>query len=100
MRGGEGDLMSSSENGYDLQRFVDAQRGTYELALAELRAGRKRSHWMWFIFPQISGLGFSPMAQLYAIRAVEEARAYLQHLVLGARLIECTRAVNGHSATS
>src|SRR3954463_12924602 len=89
--------MSSTEDAYELQRFVDAQRGTYEAALAELRAGRKQSHWMWFIFPQISGLGFSPMAQRYAISAITEAEAYLQHPVLGARLLECTRAVNGHA---
>jgi uncharacterized protein (DUF1810 family) len=92
--------MSSAEDAYELQRFVDAQRGIYEAALAELRAGQKRSHWMWFIFPQISGLGFSPMAQRYAISGIEEARAYLQHPVLGARLLECTRAVNSHAGAS
>jgi uncharacterized protein (DUF1810 family) len=92
--------MSSREDPYHLHRFVDALRGTYEVALAEPRAGRKQSHWMWFIFPQISGLGFSPMAQRYAINSVEEARAYLRHPVLGARLLECTRAVNVHAGTS
>jgi uncharacterized protein (DUF1810 family) len=92
--------MNSREDPYHLHRFVDAQRGTYEVALPELRAGRKQSHWMWFIFPQISGLGFSPMAQRYAISAITEAEAYLQHPVLGARLVECTRAVNGHAGRS
>jgi len=76
---------------YDLQRFVAAQDAgdTYERATAELRAGRKTSHWMWFIFPQIAGLGYSPMAQAYAINSLGEARAYLAHPVLGARLTEC-----------
>jgi uncharacterized protein (DUF1810 family) len=73
---------------YDLQRFVDAQEGVYETALAELRAGRKRSHWMWFVFPQIAGLGRSPAAQRYAIASLDEARAYLEHPVLGPRLRE------------
>ena len=79
--------------GYDLSRFVEAQAGPYEDALAELRAGRKRSHWMWFVFPQIEGLGTSPMAQRYALAGPDEARAYLGHPVLGPRLRECTRAV-------
>jgi len=76
---------------YDLQRFVAAQdaRQTYQRAAAELRAGRKTSHWMWFVFPQIAGLGYSPMAQAYAICSLDEARAYLAHPVLGARLTEC-----------
>ncbi|WP_292932821.1 DUF1810 domain-containing protein [Noviherbaspirillum sp.] len=78
---------------FQLQRFVDAQRSTYETACAELRAGRKRSHWMWFIFPQIQGLGQSEMAHRYAISSIEEARAYLAHPVLGARLRECARIV-------
>jgi uncharacterized protein (DUF1810 family) len=78
---------------FDLQRFVDAQADIYERALAELRDGRKRSHWMWFVFPQIEGLGRSAMAQSYAIRSLAEARAYLTHPVLGARLRECTEAV-------
>lgn len=71
---------------HDLNRFVEAQRGTYDQALQELQAGRKRSHWMWFIFPQIVGLGSSPMAQRYAISGIDEARAYLQHPDLGDRL--------------
>ncbi len=78
---------------FDLSRFVDAQSGTYDTALAELRAGRKRSHWMWFIFPQPAGLGFSAMSQRYAIASLTEARAYLAHPVLGPRLLDCTRLV-------
>ena len=78
----------------DLQRFVDAQAEAYDTALAELRRGRKTSHWMWFVFPQIAGLGRSAMAQAYAIRSLDEARAYLAHPVLGPRLIACVRAVN------
>jgi uncharacterized protein (DUF1810 family) len=81
------------EDRYDLRRFVEAQAGGYERVCAELRAGRKRSHWMWFVFPQIRGLGSSPMAARYAISSLEEARAYLQHAVLGARLRECTGMV-------
>lgn len=77
-----------------LRRFVDAQAGgVYERALAELRAGRKRTHWMWFVFPQIAGLGQSPTSLLYAISSLEEARAYLQHPLLGPRLAECCRAL-------
>ncbi len=79
-----------------LQRFVDAQDagGTYAAALSELRAGRKRTHWMWFVFPQVAGLGRSPMAQRYAIASLDEARAYLRHPVLGPRMVECTGIVN------
>jgi uncharacterized protein (DUF1810 family) len=80
----------------DLQRFVDAQRDVYATALAELRAGRKRSHWMWFIFPQIAGLGQSEMARRYAIRNADEAAAYLAHPLLGPRLRECASAVAMH----
>jgi uncharacterized protein (DUF1810 family) len=81
--------------GTDLNRFVTAQDegGTYERALAELRAGSKRSHWMWFVFPQVAGLGRSPTAQYYAISGVDEARAYLAHPVLGPRLVECAEAL-------
>ncbi|HTP21586.1 MAG TPA: DUF1810 domain-containing protein [Solirubrobacteraceae bacterium] len=81
---------------YELERFVSAQNraGTFETAVAELRAGRKRSHWMWFVFPQIAGLGHSPMSQRYAIASLDEARAYLAHPVLGPRLIECATIVN------
>ena len=76
---------------YDLQRFVAAQDagGTYDRATAELSGGRKTSHWMWFIFPQIAGLGYSPTARTYAITSLAEARAYLAHPVLGPRLLEC-----------
>ena len=77
----------------DLQRFVDAQSQTYDQALAELRAGEKRTHWMWFVFPQIAGLGRSGMAQRFAIADLDEARAYLAHPVLGPRLVECARAL-------
>jgi len=81
---------------FDLERFVDAQRGVYDTALAELRAGHKRSHWMWFIFPQIAGLGRSEMARRYAIASSDEAAAYLAHPLLGARLRECAAAVLAH----
>jgi len=81
----------TTEDPYDLQRFVSVQDagGTYERATAELRSGRKTSHWMWFIFPQIAGLGYSRASQTYAITSLAEARAYLAHPVLGSRLIEC-----------
>ena len=80
---------------FDLQRFVAAQDDgrTYDRALAELRAGAKRSHWMWFVFPQVGGLGASPMARRYAVSGLDEARAYLAHPVLGPRLLECARAL-------
>jgi uncharacterized protein (DUF1810 family) len=78
---------------HDLDRFLEAQEDVYPQALEELRAGRKRSHWMWFVFPQFDGLGASATSRRYAIRSLEEARAYLRHPVLGARLAECTRAV-------
>lgn len=78
----------------DLQRFVEAQARVYDSVLDELRAGRKRSHWMWFVFPQLRGLGSSPTAQHYGIASLEEARAYLDHPVLGTRLRECVALVN------
>lgn len=78
---------------YRLSRFVEAQEGVYALALAELRVGRKRSHWMWFVFPQIDGLGRSATASFYAIKSVDEAKAYLSHPVLGPRLEECTNVL-------
>jgi uncharacterized protein (DUF1810 family) len=78
---------------YDLQRFVDAQEGVYPRVVAELSRGHKQTHWMWFIFPQVAGLGFSPMAQRFAIRSREEAASYLSHELLGQRLIECTGLV-------
>ncbi len=80
---------------HDLERFVAAQRAVIDTVRAELGAGRKRSHWMWFVFPQIAGLGFSAMAARYAIASADEARAYLRHPVLGPRLVECTALVNG-----
>jgi uncharacterized protein (DUF1810 family) len=78
---------------YDLERFVAAQEPVYEQVLAELHNGRKRSHWMWFIFPQLLGLGRSPTARYFAIRSREEARKYLAHPILGGRLKECTEAL-------
>ena len=78
---------------HDLQRFLDAQENSYGSALRELRRGRKTSHWMWFVFPQVHGLGRSPMAQRFAISGLDEARAYLEHPVLGARLRECAGAL-------
>jgi len=78
---------------FDLQRFVDAQNPVYEQVLRELSAGRKQSHWMWFVFPQLAGLGESAMSQLYAIDSLDEARAYLTHPVLGPRLGECMTLV-------
>jgi uncharacterized protein (DUF1810 family) len=78
---------------YDLQRFVDAQRTVYPRVDLELQSGRKTNHWMWFIFPQIAGLGHSPMAKKYAISSLGEARAYLDHPLLGQRLRHCSRLV-------
>jgi uncharacterized protein (DUF1810 family) len=81
---------------FDLRRFVQAQAPCYAQVMAELRAGRKQSHWSWFILPQLRGLGSSPMAVRYAITSLDEARAYLAHPLLGARLIECVAAINAH----
>ena len=86
---------------YNLQRFLSAQAPTYDTVLTELRSGTKASHWIWFIFPQIAGLGRSATAQQFAITSLDEAKAYLQHPVLGPRLRECTQLVldvNGRSA--
>jgi uncharacterized protein (DUF1810 family) len=91
-----------TEDPFDLSRFLSAQESVFETALRELRQGRKASHWMWFIFPQLDGLGTSSMAKKYAISGLEEARAYLRHPVLGPRLLECCRAilsVEGKSAS-
>jgi uncharacterized protein (DUF1810 family) len=87
---------------FDLDRFVDAQDHdrTYERALAELNQGSKRTHWMWFVFPQIAGLGQSPTSQRYAISSLEEAQAYLRHRVLGPRLVECARIAAGLEGTA
>ena len=78
---------------FDLERFVLAQTADYPRALSEIKGGRKRSHWMWYIFPQFAGLGFSAISQHYAIKSLDEARAYLAHPVLGPRLVECGEAV-------
>ncbi|CAA9351734.1 MAG: NTP pyrophosphohydrolases including oxidative damage repair enzymes [uncultured Nocardioidaceae bacterium] len=85
--------MSGPDDPYGLERFLTAQEETYEAALAELRRGRKTSHWMWFVFPQLRGLGRSPTAQRYAVSGLDEARAYLVHPVLGPRLDACTQAL-------
>ena len=87
---------------HDLNRFLLAQQDDYERALAEVKNGRKRTHWMWYIFPQIDGLGFSSLSKRYSIKSLAEARAYLAHPVLGPRLLECAEAVvsiEGRSAT-
>ena len=94
---------ASSNDPFNLARFVDAQKPVYETALSELRRGRKTSHWMWFIFPQVAGLGYSAMSQRYAISGLDEAKAYLAHPVLGSRLRECAEtalAVEGRSASA
>jgi len=91
--------VQADADAYSLQRFVDAQDRVYAAVLAELGAGRKRSHWMWFVFPQVEGLGMSPTARRYAIGSMAEARAYLGHPVLGARLMECTDLVLVHAGT-
>ena len=96
------DRTEAGEDPFDLDRFVNAQDGIYDRALAEVRGGLKRSHWMWYIFPQIDGLGFSSTARHYAIKSLEEARQYLSHAALGARLRECADAVlavQGRSAS-
>ena len=84
--------MTSSQT-YDLQRFVDAQDAVFDTVLAELRSGAKRSHWMWFVFPQLAGLGHSAMSRRYAVTSLGEAKAYLAHPILGPRLRECVEAV-------
>lgn len=92
--------VTSASDPFDLQRFVEAQEPVYGDVLDELRAGRKRSHWMWFVFPQLRGLGGSPTAVHYGISSLDEARAYLRHELLGPRLRECARlvtAVQGRS---
>lgn len=86
--------MAPESDPFDLERFVDAQAPVYRTVVDELRAGRKRSHWMWFVFPQLRGLGGSPTAVHYGISSLEEARAYLRHELLGPRLRECARLVN------
>jgi uncharacterized protein (DUF1810 family) len=86
-------LSSGGADPFDLQRFVDAQDRVYDTVLSELRVGRKRSHWIWFVFPQLQGLGRSPTAVRYGITSLDEARAYLAHDLLGGRLRECARLV-------
>jgi uncharacterized protein (DUF1810 family) len=91
----------SPEDPYDLIRFVEAQADHYEQALAEISSGRKRSHWMWYVFPQIDGLAFSSTSKRYSIKSIDEAQAYLDHPVLGPRLLECMESillVEGRSA--
>ena len=91
-----------SDDPYDLTRFVRAQENDYEHALSEIRSGRKRTHWMWYIFPQIDGLAFSSTAKHYSIKSLAEAKAYLDHPILGPRLLECAESVvrvEGRSAT-
>ncbi len=92
--------MTATGDIHHLQRFIDAQRRVYDGVLAELRAGSKRSHWMWFIFPQIAGLGHSAMAMRYAIASRQEALAYLAHPLLGPRLRACTALVNAVESRS
>lgn len=93
-------MPTSSADPHQLQRFVDAQQGAYEAALSELRNGRKASHWMWFVFPQLTGLGDSEMSRRFAIRSLAEARAYLDHPILGSRLRECLAALQDLPPTS
>jgi uncharacterized protein (DUF1810 family) len=93
--------MADAGDPYDLNRFVQAQKANYEQALSEIKSGRKVSHWMWYIFPQFEGLGFSAISKEYSIKSVAEAEAYLRHPVLGPRLTECAEAalsVRGRSA--
>ncbi len=97
----EKSLSSNGADPFDLRRFADAQDRVYDTALAELSAGAKRSHWIWFVFPQLRGLGHSATAQRYGISSLDEARAYLAHPTLGPRLRECARLVgqiDGRSA--
>ncbi|MBP3957541.1 DUF1810 domain-containing protein [Gemmata sp. G18] len=97
----ESDRVGHASDPYNLSRFVEAQEDDYEQALAEIKSGRKRSHWMWYIFPQFDGLGFSSISKQYAIKSRAEAEAYLTHPVLGPRLVECVEAalrVDGRSA--
>lgn len=94
--------MNDRNDPFDLARFLDAQFDDYESALREIRQGRKETHWMWYIFPQFDGLGFSEVSKQYAIKSLAEAKAYLLHPILGSRLFECSQAaltVDGRSAT-
>jgi uncharacterized protein (DUF1810 family) len=87
-------LPVDEQDPFNLARFLEAQAGVYDQIMRELRSGEKQSHWMWFIFPQFQGLGSSSWSQRYAIKSLAEARAYVQHPVLGSRLLECTKIVN------
>jgi uncharacterized protein (DUF1810 family) len=96
-----GSVSGGGDDPYHLNRFVQAQEDDYAQALAEIRSGRKQSHWMWYIFPQFDGLGHSSMSKRYSIKSVAEAEAYLRHLTLGPRLVECCEAalrIEGRSA--
>ena len=88
-------MAAGTDDPHDLNRFVEAQRDVYARAIDEIRGGRKRSHWMWFVFPQIAGLGVSATARRYAIQNLAEAQAYLDHPILGKRLLECAEAAVG-----
>jgi uncharacterized protein (DUF1810 family) len=90
----------SADDPHELRRFVQAQKDNYAQALSEIRSGRKQSHWMWYIFPQFEGLGFSATSRRYAIKSVAEAKAYLNHPVLGPRLVACAEAVLGMEGRS
>ena len=92
--------LGGSPDPYSLNRFVQAQEGDYEQAMSEIRSGRKRSHWMWYIFPQYDGLGSSATSRQYSIKSLAEARAYLDHPVLGPRLLQCAQAAVGVEAQS
>ena len=98
----DGNERSDSVDPHQLIRFVQAQEGEYDRALGEIESGRKRSHWMWYIFPQFDGLGFSSTSKFYSIKSIAEAKAYLSHPILGPRLLECTEsalAVSGRTAS-
>src|SRR5258707_1544968 len=88
--------MATANDPFDLNRFLEAQESDHEQIFAEIRAGRKRTHWMWYIFPQIDGLAFSSTSKLYSIKSVAEAKAYLEHPILGPRLLECAEATLRH----
>ncbi len=93
-------VSSNIKDPFRLERFLQAQEGVYSVALSELRAGRKQSHWMWFVFPQLAGLGSSPTASYFAIKSIAEAKAYLHHSVLGSRLRECTKSLLSNKGLS
>ena len=93
-------MQTRSDDAYNLQRFVDAQQSVFDSVLAELKQGRKRGHWIWFIFPQLKGLGHSANSEFFGIASLQEAAAYLEHPVLGPRLIECTQLINAAQGRS